>query len=330
MISTKIFIELLKKWIQFVDRKQELNQLTDLAFKGYPFPIAIYGPEGCGKTTLLKVLIEHISRYSDVVALYVDALEEKELNRAILAPSTSIWSILESFSSLIPIGVNLAKNIMSLIRLIYERISLKNKKLVIVVDDVYRAIGFEDVDRYTKMLYEWIGYLHQKYDIESVCIVLTTSEGVSKRILSRHTYVHIYMIWNLPRKGFEELVQQLEVPSSVGVDELWYLTGGNPRALIEIAALRWNVKKWCSYLFERRVLPSIEDLDKDRLRRLVEDPDSDWSLARELENRGLMIELTRSLAIGYIPREDVDLGIGSRWAWQLPIYRKLVMDWLSS
>ncbi|MEM4683089.1 MAG: ATP-binding protein, partial [Ignisphaera sp.] len=78
---------------------------------------------------------------------------------------------------------------MSVVSRFAQRIGLEGKSVVVVLDDVYRAIGLDEVDRYTKSLYEWIGYLHERYKASNVAIVLTTSEGMSKRILSKHTYV---------------------------------------------------------------------------------------------------------------------------------------------
>ncbi len=157
-----------------------------------------------------------------------------------------------------------------------------------------------------------------------------TSEGVSKRILARHTYVHVYMLRNLPRKGFEELVHQLEPPKGIDVEELWVLTGGNPRVLIEVAQLDWDVSRWLRYVAEQRVSPAIHGLESSRVLKLVDDPDSDPELARVLEERGLMIELNRVLTVRPPPSEDLEIGVGKRWAWQVPAYRKALKSLLAS
>jgi len=56
----KIYVEGIGKWINFVDREIELRQLLDFAERGHPFPVAIYGPEGCGKTTLWECFLEEL------------------------------------------------------------------------------------------------------------------------------------------------------------------------------------------------------------------------------------------------------------------------------
>ncbi len=49
------------------------------------------------------------------------------------------------------------------------------------------------------MLYEWITWNLPELNVRKFLVVLTTSEGVSKRELLRHTYVHVYMLWNIPK-----------------------------------------------------------------------------------------------------------------------------------
>jgi len=316
----KLFIEGVG-WINFVNREIEIEQLIELSKRGYAFPLAIYGPEGCGKTTLLRYFTNLVKREEDYVTIYIDALELHDISRAIIASHNEIWNVISSLISF-PIGERLAKCITLILRRIHKILSLKNKNVILILDDVYKSIGIENVDKYTKTLYEWIGHLHEEFDVNRVLFIITTSEGISKRILSRHTYVHIYMTWNLPREGFEKLVKETKAP--VDHNELWRLTGGNPRALIEIAQFNWNIDKWINYLTERRVLPTIHGIEKVRLESIVKDPDSDWGTAMKLEERGLMIELSHTLVLGLPLKKNIELGIGKRWAWQIPAYREAV------
>jgi len=328
--SADYLIELreLGRIIRFVDRAAELGFLERVSSEGYVFPIAVYGPEGCGKTTLLKRFVRTVSSDDNVVAVYVDALEEGDPRRAIAATRSELIDIaLELASSAVPVGRELARRVMKIVRLAVEKLALRGKNLVVIVDDVYRAIGLDSVDRYTKMMYEWIDYLHRSLGVERVAIILTTSEGVSKRELFKHTYVHVYMMWNLPRDGFEDLVDQLEPPRDLDREQLWILTGGNPRALIELAKLGWSTETWLSYV-ETRVEHLVQDLDRERLWKLVEDCDSDPELARALEDRNLMIALNRAMVLGQVPNPSRELGIGSRWAWQIPAYRVALRRYL--
>jgi len=322
--SFTVYIEELDKVVKFVDRVRELHQLDEIVSRGTAFPVAIYGPEGCGKTALLKYVARSLAKRSDTIVIYIDALEQFELEKALLSSHREVLEVVRDVSS-VPIGSALARLCMSLVTRLASRISLKGKNVVLLIDDVYRAIGLENVDRYTKSLYEWIGYLHEKFEVSNVAIILTTSEGVSKRELSKHTYVDLRMLWNLSREGFEELVQQLDQLRNVDVEELWILTGGNPRALIDIARRGWNVERWMEYLYEGKIRRAMHLVGREKLRSLAEDPDSDWVAAERLEEMGLMIELRRASAVGTVPDPCTELGVGRDWAWQLPAYRYVVL-----
>ncbi len=325
----RVYIEELNRYVNFVDRVLEIEKLFDVVRRGTVFPLVIYGSEGCGKTALLRYIVKEVSGWDNYVVVYVDALEQFDIEKAIFSTHREVLEFVQHILS-IPIGSTLARTVMSLISRLAKKISLIDKKVLVVIDDVYRAIGFEDVERYTKSLYEWIGYLHEKYGVDRVAIVMTTSEGVSKRLLARHTYVSIEMLWNLSRDGFEELVEQLSPPQGIDLDVLWRLTGGNPRALIEIAKYGWDIDKWIDIVYENRVKRTLHIVDRDKLRRLVEDPDSDWKTAEELEDMGLMIELKQRAVVGQTPKPDPELGIGKNWAWQIPVYKYIVKKHLKT
>ncbi len=322
-IAMEFYIELpeIGRRVRFVDRVLELDTLRSIAERGYLFPIAIYGPEGCGKTTVLRYTVHSYIGREDSIVLYVDALEERDVRRALLSTFSDLWRVVEEVVKTLPIGSEIARSLTYIVRLLAERIALKGRGVLIAVDDVFKAIGLENVDRYVKALYEFIDYLHREYGVRRVAIILATSESVSRRELLKHTYVHVYMLWNLPKQGFKELVEQLQPPPSIDVEDLWRLTGGNPRALIEIAQLSWDIDRWIR-LVEDRVLQLVEGIDRARLQVLTEDPDSDPSTARLLEERNLMIGLS-SNSLGFRPARALELGIGERWAWQLPIYRDI-------
>lgn len=325
----RIYIEELDRYVSFVDRVAEVEWLLRVVEKGTAFPVAIYGPEGCGKTALLRYVSRRVSGLGDTVVVYVDALEQFDLERALFSSHREVLEVVRDLVS-VPIGAGLARVLMGIVARLAKRVSLRGRNVVVMVDDVYRAIGLDYVDRYTKSLYEWIGYLHERYGVGNTAIILSTSEGVSKRVLSRHTYVDVELLWNLPRDGFAELVEQLNPPHSVDAEELWMLTGGNPRALIEVAHLGWDTRLWMDRVYEARVRRVLHVLERGRLEMLVEDPDSDWEMAERLEELGLMIELRRSSTISRVPGPSPELGIGRVWAWQLPIYRNLVKQGLES
>ncbi len=318
----RVYIEELNRYVNFVDRDREIEILLDVIKRGTVFPFAIYGPEGCGKTALLRYIARTIAVWSDTVVVYIDALEHFDVERSLFSNYRGLLELVQDLLS-IPIGSTLARLCMTIVSRLAKKTSLRGKNVVVIVDDVYRAIGLDEVDRYTKSLYEWIGYLHEVYNVANVAIILSTSEGISKRRLFRHTYVTIEMLWNLPRKGFEELVEQLNPPKELDVDELWRLTGGNPRALIEIARLEWSIKRWLETL-HRKIMFIVHDIDREKLRILIENPDNDWATAKKLEELGLMIYLIQSSLAQHIATPNPELGIGRYWAWQLPAYKHII------
>ncbi|RLE57949.1 MAG: hypothetical protein DRJ40_01720 [Thermoprotei archaeon] len=305
--------------IRFVNREHEVRYLLELLDRRYAFPLAIYGPEGCGKTTLLKYLGLVLESLPNTTFIYVDALEQQDIKRALTLRDKYLWELVEDLIHEVPVGKSIALSIMKLIREYAQRRGLRGRKIVVAVDDAYEAIGLENVTRYTKSMYEWIKVLYEEFYVDSVLILLTTSEGRSKRVLSRHTYVHTYMIWNLPRKGFEELVEQFSPPHST--DYLWSLTGGNPRALIELMLMKWDVDRWISSIVESRIRKVLREFPASRLRAVIEDPDADPEVAEKLEDCGLMIELRRVMTISEVPERCPELGIGYEWAWQIPAYK---------
>jgi predicted AAA+ superfamily ATPase len=40
--------------VEFADRRRALEQVVEWSERGTAYPIVIYGPEGCGKTSLIN------------------------------------------------------------------------------------------------------------------------------------------------------------------------------------------------------------------------------------------------------------------------------------
>jgi len=86
--------------IEFVDRYGALNQLSELAERGTYPGYVVYGPEGCGKTALLKqvkALLEEEFGYS---VIYVNPLAERF--EEILEFTPSVRDIVKEVLSLFP------------------------------------------------------------------------------------------------------------------------------------------------------------------------------------------------------------------------------------
>ncbi len=327
-------------YIPFVNRIEELKVLEELSARGLTKPLYLYGPEGCGKTRLLK---EFINSYNDV-GVYIDALEggdvesalqlSKVLNRAI----PLIGELVESYSG--SVGRILAERIHELLRRLIVKLSLRKSRLVVVVDDVVKAIGIDRIEWYIKWLYELIWKIREKYEVKSILIIVTTSEGLSLDIVSRHTHSHIRMLWNLDKKAFLELASKLNPPDTATTEEVWRVTGGNPRAVIEIAIdYNWDVSKWLVDL-KYRLLRVVERVKHRQLakhlRTVIEDVDvihSEFSeemynLYKVLVEENLIIYKYMNMLVGRELVENQELGIGKYYAWQIPAYRKVLSQLL--
>ena len=314
--------------VEFADRELALKRMEEWAERGTRFPRVVFGPEGCGKTGWLKqsaVLLRELG--FDV--LYLNPIEKevyaelgvedvKKRIAEILREATD-----EAWARAVWAAVDLAK----------ELIRAGRKKIAILADDVFQAIGLNKAAIYVKGLLGLIEYPPASY--ERIVAVVATSEGVTRREIGRHEWADLLPMWNMPREGFKQLYDQIpgEKPP---FEEAWRVTGGNPRILQELYEARWDVEEVVRRLVERkRLAPSFVAKWRPWLVKAVEDPDALWSaeapeeLIDELEARNLIVYFLserdpRSWA-GEPPSErDLEIGVGKRVAWQTPLHREAV------
>jgi len=325
---------------RFINRVEELKTLEKLATSITTLPIYLYGPEGCGKTRLLK---EFIKRFNGI-AVYIDALEGESIEKALIT-NPVIKELREFAKEVLPgisgtIGAYLANKIASILEKVSTKISIKDKPLLIAVDDVTRAIGLSKIEWYVKWLYELIKKLWEDYKPKSILIIATTSEGQSLDLILRHTYASTRLIWNLDQKAFNELIQELNPPNQAAIEDLWRVIGGNPRALIEIAYnYKWNIDTWLNVLKRKLAKTLITIRSRNLVKELkyvIENPDTihDKPSPKMEELYKLLIEenlfiykYMPTLNGGEIPK-DPNLGIGKYYAWQIPAYRQILKELL--
>jgi len=315
--------------LSFIDRVVELDMLIEMSVEGRYLPLYIYGPEGCGKTRLLLEFSKVLRDREDCVVIYIDALTISSIDSMIRGTSKHITEILRSFVEGIaePIGRFLALALDKFIKYISKKLSLRNKHLVILVDDVALPIGIDKVSWYIKYLQTLNESITQSYNVASTLIIATTSEGKSLNIVRRHSYIDVKLLWNLSKEASLELLKELGVRDV----KLWRVSGGNPRAMIEIVKdYKLNINDWINKILSIRIEPTIHRIRTrgliDELRDVCKDIDKLMNypeLEEILIDENLVIYI-KAPTIGHKPSRDPELGIGNYYAWQLPIYKDLI------
>ncbi len=339
--------------VRFVDRELELSALREWCSATRATPLYVYGPEGCGKTRLLREFVGRFSEYfgRDGVALYVDALEERDLRGAVVpSPSVDAEAVREAVAEAVghlglPLGSAISRSISLVIDRVAERLyrrNLRGKYVLVCVDDVVRAIGVRSAERYVKWLYELMWRVSRDYGVSAVNFIIATSEGESRRLVARHRHALVRLLWNLGRGAFEELVEELRPPSWVDAQGLWLLLGGNPGKLIELAcSFEWNLERLVGF-YREKLVEVVREVRAagllECLRGVVEDPDA---LFHEATESMLRLErvLTRENLIAYKHwttvggqrvERDPEVGVGEYYAWQVPLYREVLRSVLGS
>ncbi|RLF20312.1 MAG: hypothetical protein DRM97_07775 [Thermoprotei archaeon] len=329
---------------KFINRELEIEALRKLAYRDFSNVLYIYGPEGCGKTRLLREFINEF----DGIGIYIDALERENMESAILLSPLArkakdmLITLAEQVTG--PVGRWLCTEILSLVERISLKVQLQDRGLVIMVDDVTRALGLDEIEHYIKWLYELRWRIAKEYRPKFVLIIATTSEGYSLSRVIRHTYNVANLLWNLNRDASIKLMLQLDPPSMHAIDSVWRLTGGNPRRIIEIATIfQWDIERWLTKLeLELRSLVRIIKAEQlvHEVMQLIEDPDIlDRQPTHKLERAyrillesNLMMYSGLMLLSSWIEEDkskwklkaDEELGIGEYYAWQIPAYKQVL------
>jgi hypothetical protein len=314
---------------EFVDRDRALAQVVEWAERGTRFPVVIFGPEGCGKTAFLRqafVMLRdlgydvfYLHPLDKVFAAEVDDADVKTLFAELVRKTLEDerWG-------------RLALAVFDLARAILKR---RRRKIAIIADDVFQAIGLDKAAAYVKGLLNMIE--HPVYRYENIVVLVATSEGVSRREIGRHFWAQLRPMWNMPKEGFQQLYEKLP-GQKPPFEEAWRWTGGNPRMLGRLYSSGWAVGRVAEDVIREKGLTAEFVRRWGRwLEVAVEDPETLWTgdvpeeLARELEARNLIVyNMYDRDPYFWIdqppPEKDPELGIGKNAAWQTPIHREAV------
>jgi len=325
--------------VEFSGRGKALRLVEELADRGTGLPLVVFGPEGCGKTAFLVQARAILESYGYSV-LYVSASSRRY---GFIAFSGGLREVVAQALSRLGVtlaleGLSVSVPALAAALLPFELVNLarREKKVALLIDDVFQAIGLDEVEGYVKTALNLIEYPPWSY--ERIAIVMATSEGVSRGRIGRHRWAALRPMWNMDFESFKELYRQ--IPGyKPPVEDAWRLTGGNPSMLKYLYMASWRVELVVRSLAEERKLYSLasELTSKERegLELALEDPDV---LFHEVELKPLLAKLVEAnIVIDGLyertpelwvdtppPERDLEAGIGRFIAWQTPLHREAV------
>jgi ABC-type dipeptide/oligopeptide/nickel transport system ATPase subunit len=322
---------------RFVDRDNEIRKIlksSEYLFLGGRITV-LYGPKGCGKSTLFKA-VSHAVKDSDFEAILIA--------RVIATMPGSMWEGVKSLTLSPEISVLGAATSIAMAvgdAIMNEKID-KNKKIFIVADEV-RADSPEHLssfkqwlEGFTNRLRKINGEIVEKGGRGIAVIALTSDALVAELRYVVGRKVDWALMWNLPRNASEEHISQIglqhRVARELGIgakearEILWRLAGGNPRAL----GIIWKerIKGWLRDEVINGIKKFTQDLPKKQRRKALEEistsldkvDDIGWtdpSIWKAMLRHNIIIYIASSKEISEMPREQ---WIGREYAFQIPAY----------
>jgi energy-coupling factor transporter ATP-binding protein EcfA2 len=316
--------------VEFTDRDLALKRVEEWAEKGIVRVQVVFGPEGCGKTAWLKQSAA-LLRELGFEVVYIDPL------RRDFIAYTDLKDFVRKLMKAASEVLGIAPLKLATLALDFGDYALKlgKRKVAILVDDAFQAIGLDKAATYVKALLNLIEYPPKEY--ERIVAVVTTSEGLSRGEIGRHRWAELTPMWNMPREGFKQLYNQLP-GDKPGFEQVWRITGGNPKLLAELYKYEWNVDAIVTRIAgEKQIktfMSSLSGVERELLLNAIDDPDVLMSregvkLIPKLVELNLIVhEMYDRKPWLWIdippPEKDSELGIGKYVAWQTPLHREAV------
>jgi predicted AAA+ superfamily ATPase len=321
--------------VEFADRDRGIRHVYELAEKGTRFPVVVFGPEGCGKTAWLRQAVE-VLKEQGFDSIYIDVLSKEHI------AYTDVKEVVDRISDVVAdvtgySPIKLADLAILLANKLLKR--WRKKKIALLIDEVFQAIGLDRAEAYVKMLLNLIEHPPESY--ENIVIIVATSEGLSRWRIGRHRWAEITPMWNMSERGFEELYEKIPGPKP-SFEEIWRLAGGNPSVFSQLYQANWDVDSVLDKLAKSESLSrdfismwrsclklALEDVDA------ISNADYPQELRNELIERNLIVydmyPRNPDLWVDELPLEkDPELGIGKYVAWQTPLHREAVKKALQS
>ena len=189
---------------------------------------------------------------------------------------------------------------------------------VLIVDDFDYGLDAEETGRFTRALYESLsmtgGHAH---------VVLATSEARVALSLHRVLVGNIVptVFWHMSREEHDSLARLLGYRGDL--EELYGVTGGSPDALVSIREHGWRLDEWLEYRVRPRVEDALSELAALGLSLDTLEPDA---LGARRAARYVLLKYNLLTGLRGYALTRIERGgwIGSRWAWQLPVYARVV------
>jgi energy-coupling factor transporter ATP-binding protein EcfA2 len=324
---------------RFVDRDDEIRKIlggSENLFLGGRITV-LYGPKGCGKSTLFRVLSGAADQAGSGLDVLVVERSEEALQKALLYLPKSFRGLGESIagylrdsqispdrativstSTIFGIAFTLASYIASRLR--------RGRGVLIVLDKV-KADSPEHLSNFRQWLESFANDIAEYNRIYSekggsiAVIALVSDAAVEDLIDVVGDKVDWALIWNLSKEASKELAEKIGL--DIDPEILWRLTGGNSRSIITMK--RSGLEKW---LWTRivRTLTKIYDASRktfgnniwDEFREAVNDLDNaDHDLKKIMLRNNIIIYTAGADPISHISKEP---WIGRDYAYQIPAY----------
>ncbi|ACB39078.1 ATP-binding protein [Pyrobaculum neutrophilum] len=322
----------------FVGRVRELGWFREVMGVQHTYPFLLYGPLGCGKTTLAQKVAEKAEElFGGVVVLYINARAKRAENALFTNAVQWLKEALSKFAKAAAgeVGELLARTAVDIALYFVEKTS---KDILLIVDEFHRAYRDDPVGwvKYYMDLMEHPSLRDEELRNITLNVVLITSEYTAVREIAPKRYADPYMVWNLAREEFRELYNALNPP--IDFETLWRTCGGNPRCAGDLKRVGWDVERYVDRL-AGDVYPLVYEAARykvrDLLAEVVKDPDflhhavdrADGGKLLRLEKllyRHNALLKTRETIAGGKPPRDPALGVGERYAWHWPALKDAV------